>query len=99
MLLPKTRAPSLSTSDVSHPSCLRHVFRTLAPLQLRRLTEMLTEVQAEPKPQVVNLKPVLTEHSYRSCCSVFSLTAANPEAAEECTKSFFLQCLPSAHFY
>lgn len=24
---------------------------------------MLTEVQAEPKPQVVNLKPVLTEPS------------------------------------
>lgn len=51
---------------------------------------MLTEVQAEPKPQEVNLKPVLTEHSYRSCSSMFSLTAVNPEAAEECTKSFFL---------
>lgn len=78
---------------------VREVFRTLAPFRLRKLTEMLTEVQAEPKPQQVNLKLVLTEHSYRSCRSMFSLAAVNPEAAEECTKSFFLQCLPSAFFH
>lgn len=53
-------------------STVQDLLRTLVPLLLKRITEMIAEVQAVPKPQeMVTKPPVWIEHSYR-LCNIFS---------------------------